>query len=176
MSCKNVEPRTVIFSSERLDFCLWNLSRPEEFVQLCQKPGLSDFGSPTYDRPSTANALQFVQQQIRDYQKDGRSKFAVVRREDQTLIGIAGIFEMDPPFQLESEINYRFIYAAQRQGYGIEAAAAVVEYGFKKLGLTDLHASVSPSNERSKAVLTKLGMTPTRYTQDEEVWAIRVAN
>lgn len=141
---------------------------------LCQQPGLSEFGSSTYDRPSRAHALHFIQQQISDFEKDGRSKFAIRRREDEMLIGVAGIFEMDPPFQLENEINYRLVRSAQRMGYGLEAAEAVVNYGLKTLGFRSIYASVSSSNERSKRLLLKLGMKSARNTADEEIWAIRV--
>ena len=44
-------------------------------------------------------------------------------------------------------------------GYGTEAAAALIDYGFQNLSLHRIWAQAAPENEASLRVLEKLGMT-----------------
>ena len=44
------------------------------------------------------------------------------------------------------------------KGYGREAAAAVIDYGFRSLGLKTIRAYTDPSNRASQKVLLRCGL------------------
>ena len=57
------------------------------------------------------------------------------------------------------EIGWRLARWAWGNGYATEAARAVVAYGFETLGLHEILAIAALGNERSHAVMRRLGMT-----------------
>ncbi len=58
----------------------------------------------------------------------------------------------------EVDIGYAFLPAFHGHGYALEAARAVVDYGRISVGLKTLQAIVTPGNDRSNALLEKIGM------------------
>jgi RimJ/RimL family protein N-acetyltransferase len=62
------------------------------------------------------------------------------------------------------ELGFQLRCECWRKGYGHEAAAAAIAYGFNVVGAHGLYAGRHPSNEASKHVLQGLGF---RYTHDE---------
>jgi RimJ/RimL family protein N-acetyltransferase len=82
--------------------------------------------------------------------------FAITLRDDGKLVGAIGL-----------AVNRRFDSAALgywvgvsfwNQGYCTEAAIAVINYGFKKLGLNRIHAPHLKRNPASGRVMEKAGM------------------
>ena len=57
------------------------------------------------------------------------------------------------------EIGWRLAPAQWGQGYAIEAAQAVVNYGFDVLALKEIVSFTVPANTRSRRVMKGLGMT-----------------
>lgn len=82
-----------------------------------------------------------------------------VRQQGQ-LIGHAEIKPTD--VSGGHEIIYALAGAAWGRGLGTELAAALVDYGFGTLGLTEVHATVAAPNYASLAVLHKLGFAHVR--------------
>lgn len=58
-----------------------------------------------------------------------------------------------------AELGYWLAPAAWGRGYATEATAALVEFGFRTLGLARIDAQVFTGNTASMRVLEKLGMT-----------------
>jgi RimJ/RimL family protein N-acetyltransferase len=58
----------------------------------------------------------------------------------------------------EIEIGYHLRPEAWGSGYATEAASALLDYGFRALGLPRIVAVVLPENERSVRVLERLGL------------------
>lgn len=70
---------------------------------------------------------------------------------------LAGTVGLKPVDEETGELGYWLGRAAWGQGYGSEAARAVVDHGFGSMGLTRLVARALADNPRSINVLTKLG-------------------
>jgi RimJ/RimL family protein N-acetyltransferase len=165
----------VVYESNRLEFGLLSLNDSQIFVSLCSQPGIGEFGSETYRSPNEQSAALFIQSQLRSFERNRSGKFVVSLKSNQLPIGIAGIFQMDEPLETEFEINYRFATRARGQGYGVEAAQAMIEYGKSQLGLARIYAAVSKSNFLSKKVLSRVGMLKTNLLPSdasEELWGI----
>ncbi|MEU9581125.1 GNAT family N-acetyltransferase [Streptomyces chilikensis] len=83
------------------------------------------------------------------------------------LIGRVDLVAVDPP---KYGFGYWLDHAATGHGYATAACRALIEYGATVLGATDVFAGVTHGNDRSSAVLTRLGFraaeifdTYTRY-------------
>ncbi|XEC94763.1 GNAT family N-acetyltransferase [Paenibacillus tarimensis] len=83
-------------------------------------------------------------------------EFAVVLKQDGTLIGGCGIYVSEP---LQGEIGYCINPRYWRKGYASEAAAEMLRFGFKELGLHRIYATCRPDNTGSAKVMQKAGMT-----------------
>ena len=180
-SSKAVKRRRTIVASRqvietaRLVFCTWDEANPAELVELCTDSGLRQFGSPTYSDMTLESAREFMAEQAASFLKHRTGKFAVYCKATGELTGISGLFEMDPPFEHELELNYRLRQRYWGQGLGVEMGRAVIRYAFETLGRKRLRASVAHANIRSQHVLQILGMafeTISPFDAQEQIWII----
>jgi RimJ/RimL family protein N-acetyltransferase len=97
------------------------------------------------------------------FARDGFSFFVAVLRETDTFAGIVGLQVMPDLVpnlpQPAVEIGWRLTQASQGKGLATEGAAAIVEYAFGKLGLSEVVAITALPNQASRRVMEKLGMT-----------------
>jgi ribosomal-protein-alanine N-acetyltransferase len=94
---------------------------------------------------------------IKSYQAHGHGLYQVVVKESQELAGICGLIKRDQ-FK-DVDLGYAFLPEFRAQGYALEAASAVRDYGQKTLGLPKLIALVDPTNAPSIKLLEKLGFS-----------------
>jgi len=57
------------------------------------------------------------------------------------------------------EVGWRLARWAWGRGYATEAASAALGYGFERLALDEVVSFTATTNERSRAVMRRLGMT-----------------
>ena len=79
-----------------------------------------------------------------------------MRRTDQAFLGTCGFGGHDA--RGVGELGYVLAKPYWGQGYATEAAAAVIQFGFSKLGLQVIEANAFPENIASLRVMSKLGM------------------
>jgi RimJ/RimL family protein N-acetyltransferase len=91
----------------------------------------------------------------------GHGFWAMERRADGVLIGMAGIRPAHPslPFDGAPEVGWRLAHEAWGCGYASEAAAATLAFGFNALGYAAILAFTAQSNQRSQGVMRRIGMT-----------------
>ena len=63
------------------------------------------------------------------------------------------------PLQNEVEVGWRLARFAWGHGYASEAARASLDFGFNELGLSRIVSFTAVENERSQAVMRRIGMT-----------------
>ena len=90
-------------------------------------------------------------------------RFAIIRHG--RLIGCADVDEIDGG---EGKLGYWLEQDAWGRGYASEAARAVVDFAFGRLGLDRLRTGHASDNPASGLVLSKLGFEPTGHTR---VWS-----
>ena len=66
---------------------------------------------------------------------------------------------IDAPFMPSVEIGWRLQRPLWGRGYATEAACLALDYGFRTLGLKEIVAFTAVANQRSRAVMERLGMT-----------------
>jgi RimJ/RimL family protein N-acetyltransferase len=83
--------------------------------------------------------------------------FALEMKETGALVGHVALSVKEEE-RLQGEIGFTLAREYHGQGLALEAAAAVLDYAFLKLGLHRIIAITDCENVRSAAVLGKLGM------------------
>jgi ribosomal-protein-alanine N-acetyltransferase len=93
--------------------------------------------------------------------------WATIERATGAFLGRCGLLPWTIDGVDEVELAFLIDKARWCEGFATEAARAIVEHARARLGLTRLICLVTPGNEASVAVATKLGMTFEREHTDE---------
>jgi RimJ/RimL family protein N-acetyltransferase len=88
--------------------------------------------------------------------------------EGDTYVGHAELKPSPAPQVDGHELVYALAPAVWGRGLGTEVASAVTTYGFEVLGLTEVHATVDPSNAGSLKVLRRIGYVDTAEFLDKD--------
>ena len=105
---------------------------------------------------SEEDAVRYIQNgPMASYERYGYGLYKVELRETSTPIGICG------PLKRETleypDIGFAFLPPFWGQGYALESSAAVMNYSREVLGLNNIAAITTPTNEPSIKLLEKLG-------------------
>ena len=100
---------------------------------------------------------RFLARSLVGYAQGGHYEWGLMRRTDQAFLGTCGFGELDVARGV-GELGYVLAKPYWGQGYATEAAAAVIQFGFSKLGLQVIEANAFPENIASLRVMSKLGM------------------
>lgn len=82
----------------------------------------------------------------------------VVAKSTGRVIGHCGLLEKEVDDQAEIEMIYVFASDSWGKGYATEAASALRDYAFQRLGLRRIIALINPENPASARVAEKVGM------------------
>ena len=101
------------------------------------------------------------------------SKWAVLAKDDGSLVGYCGFGLIPVAGRLEPELGYRLRHDVRGRGLATEAARGVVTDAFVRLKMQFVQAFVDPKNNASLRVLDKLGMVYQRQImQFEREWQL----
>ncbi len=106
-----------------------------------------------------AETLAWIEAIRKNYIKRGFSVWAVVRKNDNILLGYCGCSIIQLHGKEQCEVGYRIIPSCWGQGFATEALFASIDYAFAKLSFTRLVALIQPGNIASIRVAEKAGMT-----------------
>ena len=98
-------------------------------------------------------AREYVEMNIRQYQKIGYGRYAVRLKEKAKLIGMCGFLKENYGI----DFGYRYSKISWGKGFGFEAAKVVLNYGFSELGLDKVVGLTAEKNFGSIRILEKLG-------------------
>ena len=102
-------------------------------------------------------AEEWIGQQPESYVKREAVNFAITHRREGFLIGGTGLNSISRQAE-RAELGYWIGTPYWGQGYGTEAARAVVRYGFETLGLNRIYAYHTARNPASGRIMQKVGM------------------
>jgi RimJ/RimL family protein N-acetyltransferase len=100
------------------------------------------------------------------YEQHGFGLWKVELRDTGEPIGMCGLLKRDT--LPDVDIGFAFLPQFRAQGYGLEAAAAVMDYGKREFGLKRIVAITSPDNENSASLLGKIGFRFERLMEHGE--------
>ncbi len=147
----------VVLVTERLVVRRLTLDDAPFIVELLNDPAwlrfIGDKGVRTQD-----DARDYLRKgPLAMYEREGFGLYLVERKDGRIPIGMCGLIKRD---SLEDvDLGFAYLPVHRAQGYAFEAAAAVLAHGRRDFGLRRIVAITSPDNERSAALLEKLGMT-----------------
>ncbi len=144
-------------ASDRLILRAYRTEDRPAFAALNADPeGMRYFPAPLTRAESDA-----LIERIHDHgARHGFGFWALERRADGAFIGMAGLAvpRFTAPFTPCVEIGWRLARAFWGHGYATEAAQASLDFAFGPLALDQVVAFTVPANQRSQAVMARLGM------------------
>jgi len=116
---------------------------------------MHDYGAPMGQDEADA----FFERRRAQIETDRFGKWAVERRSDGVFLGFVGVSLVYPglPIAPGLEIGWRLARAAWGFGYAAEAARASMTDTFERTGATEILSFTQPHNDRSLAVMRRLG-------------------
>lgn len=150
-------------------------SRDFDFVLgMVSDPVVMRHYPSTLDR---AGAAAWLERQLMRYERDGVGFWVVSLRDGGEAIGQVGLLVQDVEGIREPEIGYLLRPEFHGRGLATEAACAVRDFTFTRLGLDHVISLIRPVNEASRRVAMRLGMEVSRRTTfhglEHDVWEIR---
>lgn len=145
-------------TTERLHLRHWNKSSDgEAFHRLNNDRQVMHYFPERRTREQSDALLDRIEQQII---KNGYSWSAILLRDTNQIIGFGGIAKVEAGFPNgpSAEIGWRFLPETWGYGYATEMARAVLNYGFEKLQLPEILSFAVVENEKSFAVMKRIGM------------------
>lgn len=99
----------------------------------------------------------------RGWEENGFSFLALVLRDGGLFLGTVGISRIETdaaPTELQRAVQVGWQLRADYwgQGYAVEAAQAVMDFGFERPGVDSIYSQTSHANRASWRVMEKLGM------------------
>jgi RimJ/RimL family protein N-acetyltransferase len=101
------------------------------------------------------------------YERERMGLLAVERRTDGRFLGMCGLHHQSS-MPDDVEVAWRLAPEHWGNGYATEAATAWLDYGFDTLGLPEIISMTDTDNDRSLAVMRRLGMRFDRREQIED--------
>lgn len=157
MSAIRTFARIQTLQTPRLLLRAWRDADLLPFAQLGTDPEVMQyFPACLTEADSDAFAGQ-IRQRMNQY---GWGFWALELRDSGEFIGMAGlnIPRVALPFMPCVEIGWRLARPYWGQGLAFEAASAALEFGFTQLSLDEIVAFTALSNQRSQALMQRLGM------------------
>jgi len=122
----------------------------------------------------------FSKRILKHYKEYGYGLWAVILKENNQLIGFAGLINQIVDGRKVVELGYRFDPHYWGQGLATESAEAVCDYAFYQLQLREIVSIIDPHNNRSVNVAKKIGMELIKktifYGLDVEIYKLTNSN
>ena len=148
----------MILETERL--CLREMGQ-SDFTSLCKIMQDQETMYAYEGAFSYSEVQEWLDRQIRRYQKWGFGLWAVILKETGGMIGQCGL-TMQPWKEEEVlEIGYLFNRRFWHKGYAVEAARACKQYAFETLNAKEVCSIIKDTNIASQNVAIRNGMTMT---------------
>ncbi len=150
-----IPDHTVIIDTPRLVLRAWREEDADALFRLARDPRIGDHAG-FQAHPTAEHSLHVIRAILSQ-----PVNFAVVRREDDRVIGSVGYLfsqENNPDMhQGEAELGYWIGMDYQGSGYATETARAMLAYAFSEMGCTRVWCSSYPDNFPSRRVQEKCG-------------------
>jgi len=144
-----------ILDTKRLYLREFTLDDAQNFIDLNSNPNVIRYTGDSRIE-SIEKAKEILAAITFPQYKNKLGRWAVHLKSTNEFLGWCGLKYIE---QLnEIDLGYRFFEQHWGKGYATESAKAVLEYGFSKLGLSEIVARAAVENINSHKVLKKVGM------------------
>lgn len=151
--------RNYFLKTNRIGFSRWTSHDLPLAITLWSNPQVTKYiaGHGIMNKEDIEKRLRT---EIENNQKYDVQYWPVFQLTTNQLMGCCGL----RPHGQGYELGFHFLPQFWHQGYGYEAASAVIEYAFSVLKADILFAGHHPENKASQKLLTKLNF---QYIKDE---------
>lgn len=146
-----------VLNTRRLRLRGWQHCDLTPFARLNADPQVTEFLPQALTRDESDGYAGRIQEQFSGH---GFGRWVVEVADTRQFAGFVGLSvpTFEAAFTPCVEIGWRLAAAYWGLGYATEAARAAVDYAFDTAGLTELVSFTVPENQRSRAVMERLGM------------------
>jgi ribosomal-protein-alanine N-acetyltransferase len=127
---------------------------PAMFAIMADPDTMRFWDWPAFTDPDTVEEI--VAAQLADMEAGNALYWAVCLQKDGPAIGCCDLSEIDR-HHARAEVGFLFGRESWGQGYATEAMTAIADYAFDALGLQRLWARFHAGNDKSRALLERLG-------------------
>ena len=144
--------------TERLVMRGWRPSDRAPHAAMNADPRVMEHFPATMTR---AESDAFVERMERHFAEHGFGLWAVEVPGEAELIGFVGLAvpRFEAHFTPAVEVGWRLAAEWWGRGYATEAAREALRFGFEDAALAEIVSFTAPANERSRAVMRRIGMT-----------------
>jgi len=118
----------------------------------------------------------YTEQEVRDYlasraAQHDRADWAIIREQDGAFVGTIVLKDLDRHNEtMGFRISLSTHEAVVGKGYGSEATKAVIDFGFRTVGLHRITLEVVDFNTRAQRVYGKSGFHPEGLRREAWLW------
>ena len=151
-------PKIHELETPRLRLREWKVSDRALFAQLNADPRVMEYFPSVLSRSESDALADRIQSLMA---RCGWGWWAVEVKNLHDFIGFVGLHvpSADLPFNPCVEVGWRLAFPYWGCGYATEAAQASLAFGFETLALEKIVSFTALTNQRSQAVMERLGMT-----------------
>lgn len=133
--------------------------KPEDYHDLCSILQDIEVMYAWEHAFSDQEVSEWINENIKRYERDGYSYWAVIEKETNQLVGVTGLILEQADEEKYIGIGYIYKKSCWKQGYALEGALGCLNYAIEKLGIEEITAQIRPENLSSRKVAETLGMT-----------------
>ncbi|WP_188037534.1 GNAT family N-acetyltransferase [Actinotalea sp. JY-7885] len=155
MSTERTAPRRVV--TDRLVLRGFEPADLDPFAAMNDDPVVMEHFARHGTREDTERLVARV---AAHWDAEGWGLWALERRDTGEFIGFTGLWPVafEAAFEPRREVGWRLAVGHWGQGFATEAARAALDVAFDVLGWADVVSFTAVGNERSQAVMRRIGM------------------
>jgi RimJ/RimL family protein N-acetyltransferase len=136
----------------------WTDQDRDDFARISRDPEVMRYRFAPLSRQESDSVID---QNEASFDENGFGLWAVERLNDRRMLGFIGfgISDFGAPFCPAIDIGWTLARDVWGRGYATEGAIAALDFAFDELQLNEVVAHTTQLNERSQAVMRRLGMT-----------------
>ncbi|TNF65355.1 MAG: N-acetyltransferase [Gammaproteobacteria bacterium] len=148
----------IIVETQRLILRTWQIDDISPMTKVNEDLKVMKYFPSIGNRDTTAWLIGRLEQHHNDH---GFSLYPVILKQTNEMIGFVGLLTVgfQAHFTPAVEIGWRLGSQCWGNGYAPEAAYAMLEFGFNKIGLEKIVSFTVKDNLNSRRVMEKIGMT-----------------
>lgn len=131
------------------------LDNANDLLRVHRDPSVAEWYGEMSDEEVVTRAGSFGEQ----WRTNGVSKWLAYERISNNLIGRGGLSLVPVEGREQLELGWALLGAQWGQGYATEIGRAGLDFAFDRLSADEVIAFTEPHNDRSRAVMERLGMT-----------------